>query len=81
MTDGAGGLAPLGMGLGAKQPNWESGLRSGLDALCAAKSNIRVQVLHLAAGGSPACQPESGAAALEVAQIPVWTCSCIERFV
>jgi hypothetical protein len=45
------------------------------------KFSIRVQVLHLAAGGLSAGHPESGAAALEVAQIPVWTNSCSERFV
>jgi hypothetical protein len=51
----------------------------GLGRATCSKLSIRVQVLHLAAGGLPAGHPESGAAALEVAQIPVRTNSCPER--
>jgi hypothetical protein len=50
----------------------------GLGRATCSKLSIRVQVMHLAAGGSPAGHRESGAAAIEVAQPPVWSNSCPE---
>jgi hypothetical protein len=41
---------------------------------------MRVQVLHPAAGGWSSGRHESGAAALELAQIRVWAKACFEEF-
>jgi hypothetical protein len=65
---------------GSGEAKLEIPAQIGLGRAMCSKLSIRVQVLHLASGGLSAGHPESGAAALEVAQIPMWTNSCTERF-